>query len=343
MDTVSRSRIGLHTTPVVQMAVTDTLRAPAFIVADEERISRVHTKVSGWIEDLRIASTGQKVTKGEPLLTLYSREFLATQAEYLSTRPRSPGAGNSSVLAAAARQRLLAFGMTDDEIRTLERTGEPRKYVTLVVPRTGTVLRRGVVAGMSVNPSTELLTIADLTILRVEAELPAALAAGLETGMPATLEVEGHDGPPLNLTVGFITPVVTGTTRTVTVRLELDNHEGWFRPGEYGTVTLAVAGTMRLVVPRESVVDTGLSRHVFVQTTADRFEPRAVGTGVRTADQVEITSGLAAGERVVSAGVFLLDSESRMRATGGGHAGHGKPDARETNGPAPGSHGSHGG
>jgi len=130
--------------------------------------------------------------------------------------------------------------------------------------------------------------------------------------------------------VEFLYPTLTERTRTLRVRLSVANSDGTLRPGLYGTAAFDVAGVPTITVPRDAVVDTGRQQHVFV-AVGDRFEPRLITLGVRLADRVEVRSGLDEGDRIVSAGVFLLDSESRLRATGGmgghGHGTGGTPDS----------------
>jgi Cu(I)/Ag(I) efflux system membrane fusion protein len=169
-----------------------------------------------------------------------------------------------------------------------------------------------------------LLTIADLSRVWILAEVPEASIRAVRVGMPALLDFPASGRPPFAARVDFIYPTLTERTRTLRVRLSAANPGGGLRPGLYGTVAFNSTGQEVITVPRDAVVDTGLEQHVFV-ATGDRFEPRAVTLGVQLADRVEVRAGLKEGERIVAAGVFLVDSESRLRATGGagGHSSHG--------------------
>jgi Cu(I)/Ag(I) efflux system membrane fusion protein len=186
-------------------------------------------------------------------------------------------------------------------------------------------VNRGITVGTSVDPSTTLLTIADLSRIWVLAEVPEANIPGIRVGTPAQLDFPASGRQPFAARVDFLYPTLTDRTRTLRVRFSAANPTGALRPGLYGTAAFASTGQRVITVPRDAVVDTGVQQHVFV-ATGDRFEPRAVTLGVQLADRVEIRSGLSEGERIVAAGVFLLDSESRLRATGGGggHS-HGAP------------------
>jgi Cu(I)/Ag(I) efflux system membrane fusion protein len=178
--------------------------------------------------------------------------------------------------------------------------------------------------GTSVDPSTTLLTIADLSRVWVLAEVPEAGIPAVRVGATAQLDFPAS-GSPFAARVDFLYPTLTDRTRTLRVRFSAANAAGRLRPGLYGTAAFESAGPPVITVPRDAVVDTGVQQHVFV-STGDRFEPRVVTLGVQLTDRVEVRSGLQAGERIVAAGVFLLDSESRLRATGGtGGHNHGAP------------------
>ena len=186
-------------------------------------------------------------------------------------------------------------------------------------------MNRGVTAGTSVDPSTTLLTIADLSRVWVLAVVPESSIPSVRLGTPAELDFPASGRPSFTARVDFVYPTLTERTRTLRVRLSVANPGGTLRPGLYGTAAFESAGQNVMTVPRDAVVDTGTQQHVFV-AVGDRFEPRPVTVGMQLADRVEIRAGLKEGEQIVAAGVFLLDSESRLRATGGtGGQNHGTP------------------
>jgi biotin carboxyl carrier protein len=324
-DTVHALDIRLET--VGRQSLTQDIRAVATIVPDESRISHVHTRVAGWVEELDVNTTGETVREGQPLLRIFSQELLSSQTEYLAARRTTSASGITSVVVAGGRTRLGVLGMSQAEIDGIEESGEPRRLVTVFAPRSGVVVNRGVTVGTSVDPSTTLLTIADLARVWVLAEVPEASITAVRQGSIARLDFPASGRPLFTARVDFIYPTLSERTRTLRVRLSAANPGGTLRPGLYGTADFTAAGQKVLTVPRDAVVDTGQQQHVFV-AAGDRFEPRPVTLGVQLADRVEIRSGLREGEQIVAAGVFLLDSESRLRATGGaaGHS-HGTPAA----------------
>jgi Cu(I)/Ag(I) efflux system membrane fusion protein len=301
------------------------------VVPDESRISHVHTRVAGWIEELEVNTTGETVRAGQPLARVFSQELLSSQAEYLSARKNTAASGITSAVVASGRTRLTVLGMTPQEIDEIERTGEPMRLVTVVAPRSGVVVNRGVTVGTSLDPSTTLLTIADLSRVWVIAEVPETGIPAVRLGATAQLDFPASGRPPFAAAVEFLYPTLTERTRTLRVRFSVANPSGALRPGLYGTAVFESASHPTITVPRDAVVDTGLAQHVFI-ATGDRFEPREVTLGVQSADRVEIRAGLEEGEEIVAAGVFLLDSESRLRATGGagGHAHGAAAPPRET-------------
>lgn len=321
--------LGVQTQEVRREALTDTIQAVATVAPDESRISHVHTRVAGWVEQLDVNTTGESVRAGQPLARVFSQELLSSQTEYLAARQAVVASGISSAVIASGRTRLSVLGMAPEEIAAIEASGEPKRLITVVAPRSGVVVTRGVTVGTAIDPSTPLLTIADLSSVWVLAEVPEASIPSVRPGTNATLDFPASGRPPFAARVSFLYPTLTDRTRTLRVRFSVANTRGTLRPGLYGTAAFTVAGTPAITVPRDAVVDTGRQQHVFV-ALGDRFEPRPVTLGLQLADRVEVRTGLNDGDRIVTAGVFLLDSESRLRATGGmgGHA-HGSTPAQE--------------
>lgn len=309
------STMGISVSPVERRPLTGELRTVATIVPDEARVSHVHTRVSGWIDRLVVRTVGERVRAGSTIGTIFSRELLASQTEFLTI----VAAGSSSPMARGARDRLRVLGMTDAEIAALEQRGTAARNVPIVAPRSGVVLERGVTVGAAVDPSTDLFVIADLDRVWVLAEVPEARMAEVAVGSAATIELPVTGAAPIESTIEFVYPTLSEGTRTLRVRFAVDNPDGALRPGTYGTATFHLQPRDALVVPREAIVDTGTDQHVFV-VEGDRFVPRQVHLGAALGEVIEVTDGVAEGERVVSSGVFFLDSESRLRASGGGGA-----------------------
>ena len=310
---------------------TDTLRAAARVTLDETRISKVQSRVEGWIDQVFVDFTGMQVRKGDPLLTIYSPEALATQQEYLLAIKAQRGMRDNPVhemldsttnLVAAARKRLQLWDITDRQLDQIAATGQPIQNLTLEAPAAGFVMERNAFPKQRVTSETVLYTIADLSTVWVVADVFEYEAASVRLNQPATLTLSYAPGRTFRGRVGYILPQVDPVTRTLKVRLQFDNPGFALKPDMYGEVQFQTGGARRLVVPQSAVLNSGDRQMVFLDRGNGNFEPRAVKIGVQSGDRIEILSGLSAGERIVTSGNFLIDSESQLKsAAAGGMAG----------------------
>lgn len=308
------------------------IRAVASVSADERRLAHIHTKVSGYIEKLYVDYVGRNVKKGDRLMDLYSAEVLAAQNEWLTALKqvedaRKRSASDSEVqsrnaLATAARKRLKLWDIDDRVLDEIQRERQPRRTITFYSPLSGTVIVKEAVQGLFVGPDVHLFAIADLTKVWIVADVYAQEMEDLHTGMPATVTVEGVSAERSGV-IDFISPTVQASTRTITVRMTLDNAGASLKPGAYGTLSITVPGRKALAVSDQSVLLTGDRAVLFVQTSDGKFQARDVKIGRRIPGFFEIKSGLKADERVVVKGQFVLDAETQLRGGGSGHAGHG--------------------
>ena len=325
VDTSIMRSLGIQIETVRIDTVAEPVRAVATVVPDESRISHIHTRVSGWLEKLYVNKTGQQVETGAPLAGIFSQELYASQMEYVAALDASR-TGPQSAVVESARTRLKVFGMTDTQIRELERRGSANRLTTIVAPRSGIVMQLNVFAGMQVDPSLVLMTIADLSQVWILAEIPGTEEPGIEVGTNVVINITASGRRQIQTTVSFIYPALTEGTRTIRVRMVVKNPNVLLKPGAYGTAEFAVRPRVALTVARDAIVDQGQSQHVFVETSPGTFVPKQVSIGIEMSDRVEIVEGLSAGDPIVSSGVFLIDSESRLRTSGivgGGHGGHG--------------------
>jgi len=318
---LSRERvqlIGMRTAEVVRQKLSPTLRTVGIVTADEGSIVIVSSRVSGWIEELLVSQSGQRVRKGEVLARVYSPDLTTAQLNYLNaTRwARDQGATGqaASPLEADARARLLLLGIGELDIQEIERRRKPIDFVSVRAPRDGYVGKRTAQVGLFVSPGQELFEIADLSTVWVVADVYESDVERVKVGQKASMTLEAMPGQPFLGRVSFIYPAVNPTSRTMQVRLTFDNSRLRLRPGMFADVTLDLGAVEGLVVPADALVDTGESQYLFVALPGGRFEPRSVRVGVRTGDRIQILSGTAAGETVVTTANFLVDSESRLRA-----------------------------
>ena len=177
------------------------------------------------------------------------------------------------------------------------------------------VTRFNAVLGSRAEPETALYELADLSTVWVIASVHEQDVAQVRVGMTARFAVTGQPGVPLDARVELLQPTLDESTRTSQGRLALPNPGLSLRPGQYGEVSFELPATEGLLVPRDAVIHTGEHEYVYVATGDADFEPRLGRTGVTVDAQVHVLEGLAAGDRVVSRGSFMLDSESRLQAS----------------------------
>ena len=328
--------IGVRDSVAERRQLSERLDLVGYVVPDETRVAHVHTRLSGWLEHMEVDETGQKVKKGDPLFTLFSRELYQAEREFLLARKSSAAGGavaqnTMAEVSNAARRRLELLDVPSDEIARLEKTGQPEEALLFRSPLAGYVLRKDALEGKYVTPGTELYTVADLSRVWVLAEVYERNLAHVQVGQSASLSVDALPGRDFDGKVAFVYPVLSPKTRTLRVRLEFDNPELALRPGMYGKVRVQTRSREALSVPDEAVVDAGQHQYLFVLHEGGHFEPRLVRPGQRSGGFVEILSGVSAGERVVTSSGFFIDSESRLKAAieglgapaAGEHAGHG--------------------
>ena len=310
----------------------ETIRAVGKVAVDETRVVRVHPKVEGWIERVAVDFIGAEVREGQPLLTLYSPEMLASQQEYLlavKARDAMKGGGaipgaiaNSETLIEASRRRLELWDFTRAQMEELERTGKAIRSIAVYAPAGGYVTARNSFPNQRVTMDTELYTIADLSRVWVMAEVFEGDVAKLRVGQAATVRLPVAGASAVTVHVNNIQPQVDPQTRTVKVRLEAANPGMKLRPDMFVDVLFPLGSPRRLTVPADAVLDSGQRQIVFVDRGNGNLEPRQVRIGERTGDRIVIWSGLTTEERIVTSANFLIDSESQLKAAMAGMTKH---------------------
>jgi RND family efflux transporter MFP subunit len=300
------------------------------VAIDETRIGHVHTKVEGWIDKVFVDFTGKQVEKGQPLLTIYSPDMLASQRELLLAAKAKTimrdsalpsGFDQSESLLQATRRRLELWDLSEAQIDQVLKTGEPIKNITVYSPMTGYITERKAFPQVKVMPDTDLYTIVDLSHVWIMADVFEYEAPNIRVGQTARVSIQAIPGKVFNARIDFLQPQVDPMTRTLKVRLNMDNPGVLLKPDMYADVEFQVNIPSRLTVPADAVLNAGERKTVFIDRGNGYFEPRQVKTGEREGDRIQILSGLTGGERVVTSGNFLVDSESQMKAAASGMGG----------------------
>ncbi len=323
VDSRHRQLIGVRTAPVTYQTLDHTVRTIGTVAVDETRVSEVHPKVTGWIEESFVDFQFQHVQKGDPLFTLYSPELVATQEEYILALRGLDLLGTSSFpsvrfgsedLVRAARRRLELWDITAEQIAELEEVREPFRAITIHSPVTGHVMVRNAFPGQRVAPETRVYEIVDHSVVWVKADIYENDIASVREDQRAVIRIQALPGREFTGRVTFIDPHVNAQTRTLTARIEVANPSLDLKPEMYAEVELTASMGRRLVVPESAVLPTGLRNVVFVDHGDGEMEIRNIRLGARVDDHYEVLGGLSEGERIVTSGNFLIDSESKLQA-----------------------------
>ena len=330
--------IGVQYGIVENQPLSKSLRAVGRAAFDETKMVRINPKIEGWIEDVYVDFTGKLVNKGQPLLSIYSPDLVQTQEEYLlalknrkqlGESPFGDAVNFSESLVQSAKRRLQLWDVTDAQIKELEARGTPSRTMTLYAPASGFVMQRNAFPKQRIMPDTELYQLADLSNIWIVADIYEFEAADVKLGQLATVTSSAYPGRTFRGKITYIYPQVDNTTRTLKVRIELSNKDFLLKPNMYAEVTLNINYGSRLVVPQEAVLDSGSEQLVYVALADGYFEPRQIQIGAKVNDRYVVLNGLQAGERIVTSGNFLIDSESKLKSATSGmgmpgmdHSGH---------------------
>jgi Cu(I)/Ag(I) efflux system membrane fusion protein len=322
LDAEAARRIGVTYATAALAPLTHEVRAVGNVTYDEQALVDFNLKIEGWVERLYVDFVGAPVRRGQPLMDVYSPMLVSAQEELILARRLVDQASGSERAAAtardlleSARRRLEYWDIPAGEIEEIERTGTPRRTLTMTAPSSGIVVEKNVVRGTRTMPGMNLYRIADLSRVWVEVEVFEKDLSLLELGQHAVITFEAYPGRVFEGLAKYVYPTIDAATRTGRVRLELDNPGGMLKPGMYAQVLLHLVPRQAVVVPRTAVLRTGERALVFVRAADGTLVPREVGAGLAVGNDVEITAGLVVGEVVVASASFLIDAESNLRAT----------------------------
>ena len=333
--------IGVRTGKVQKDRLLMFIRAVGIIEPDQTKLSRPHTRIKGWVTKVYVNFIGQTVNKGDPLLEIYSPDLLASQEEYLIAYNSWETGGKTDSqwrIVESSQRRLELWGVSQEDIKILVKTKKARETLTLRAPIKGKVLERNVLEGSEVDPATELYRIADLSTVWLQARVYEYEVPHIEIGQPVQISLLSRPNEMIEGKISFVEPVFQESTRTVKVRVPLENPKSEFKPGMYADLKISHDMGTGLLVPESALLRTGERDLAFRVLGDGRFEPVEVKLGSRFGERYEVQSGLAAGDEVVTSAVFLIDAESRLKAatsTMGGHQhGASKEKNKNTNAPA---------
>jgi membrane fusion protein, copper/silver efflux system len=316
IDPVTIQEMDIRTTPLVSGPLRRTIRTVGTIDYNETALADVTTKFKGWIEKLDVDATGALVHRGEPLFEIYSPELYSAEVEYLltlnQTSTNDPGA---AVLRETAANKLKFFDISDAQVAELAKTGKPRKTLPILAPADGFVIQKNIVQGQMVDAGMKLYELADLGLVWVYAQIYEQDLPYIQLGQEAVVRLASMPDREFRGRVTYVYPNVDEKTRTARVRMEFENPGYFLKPGMFVSVQItSELNPSVLLIPDSAIVRSGEKNTVFVALPGGKFDPRTVVLGPEAeGDQYQVISGLQAGERVVTSGEFMLDSESQLR------------------------------
>lgn len=320
--------IGVQRDTVALRPVAKTIRTVGNVAYNETKVAAVNLKFSGWIETLYVDYTGQFVKKGQPLFDIYSPELVSTQEEYLqvlreasrlvslvSVDQEASGRRNDrqNTLLKSARERLLLWGISEEQIRQIENAQTPGLTLSFYSPITGYVVEKNALEGRYARQGTDLYTLADLSTVWVHADIYEYELPFIDTGQTARIRLSYAPGVDYVGKVDYIYPVLEPRTRTVKVRLVFPNPQLELKPDMYVDVHIDADLGRQLTIPETAVLNTGTRQLVFVDRGNGRFEPREITLGTKVDRRWVVLDGLEKGEIVVKSGNFLIDAEAHVQ------------------------------
>lgn len=303
-----QQQIGVTYAVAEMRPLQSTLRAVGMVTYDKQRHWDYVSRVDGYVEKLEVASPGDPVKMGQPLLTLYSPDLLTTEQEFLDLVRT-----HDQPLIAAARDRLRLWNISSNQIAQLEQSGKASETLTLYSPAQGVVQNLPVDQGRHISVGDHLVDVADLSEVWVWAQFYQEDLPRLKKGMTVTVTTEALGNEKLTGKIAVIDPFLDDATRTARVRIDLDNPGLKLRPSMYVNVLLESAPIQELAVPVSAVLETGERNLVFLDKGNGRLEPRFIELNGKYGDYYGVKSGLADGDRIVDSANFLVDAESKVQ------------------------------
>jgi RND family efflux transporter MFP subunit len=315
VDPVTTQNMGIRTTTVVRGPLRRTIRTVGVIDYNETTLTDVTTKFKGWAEKLYVNATGQLVMQGDPLFEVFSPELYSAQREYLLALEQATNGAGAATLKNSALTKLKFFDISDEQIADLDKTKQPRKTLRVLAPQDGFVIEKMTVQGQMVEPGMKLYRLADLGLVWVQAQIYEKDLPFIKLGQEATVTLSYLPDREFRGRVTYIYPNVDEKTRTARVRMEFHNPGYFLKPGMFATVhAISELEPSALLVPDMAILRSGEKTTVFVALEQGKFEPRTVTLGSQADnDYYQLLSGLEEGERIVTSGQFMLDSESQLR------------------------------
>lgn len=348
-DAIQIERLDLLVQPVRAGGIDAWQTVPGEIKINHDTTAHMVPRVGGIVKEVR-ADLGERVKTGQILAVIESRDLATAKADYLALNQRRDLAqtrferekrlytqqitsheeylnaeqrlGEIQIQLGAARQKLLILGVTHSDLKTLRTQPEDNfALYHMTAPFDGTIIRKHIVMGESVDGHSEVFEIADLSQVWADLLVNQKDVTSVKVGQEALITIDTSI-PEVGGTIQYVDPVIDPNTRAAVARVILDNTRGLYRPGLFISGRILTKHVdRRVLVPKDSIQNVDDQSGVFVEC-ANGFAFRPVTTGLSDQTHIEILSGISAGDRVVTKNAFHLKAEM-AKQVGSGHGGHG--------------------
>ncbi|MFQ3217654.1 efflux RND transporter periplasmic adaptor subunit [Paraperlucidibaca sp.] len=308
----TQQNLGIRTTVVRMGEISKEAVVQGNVVWNEHAIDVISARATGFIERLYVRAAMEAVKQGQALAEIYVPDWIAVQEEYLLTRELGGEIGQQ--LKSGAKQRMRVAGMTDSQIAEVVRDGKIHARVTIRAPRSGVLSELNVRAGETVNLGMPLFRISGLNPIWLDANVPESLMSSLHLGDSVEVTTVARGNKRYSGKVALLPPEIDQVTRAQRVRIELANPRDELLPGMFASLVIkqnSVADA--LLVPTEAIITTGSRKIVFSVNEDGKFSPNTITAGLESDTETEVLSGLSAGQKVVTSGQFLVDSEASLK------------------------------
>jgi Cu(I)/Ag(I) efflux system membrane fusion protein len=300
--------LGVRSEVVKIGTLADTVRVPCTVAWDQRLALAISARTDVTLEKLYVRAPFTAVKAGQPLAEVLAPQWSAAANEYFALKDAQ--SADARALRAAARARLHALGMDDATIRGL-RAGAGT--ITLRAPEDGVVSALNAREGQQVGAGQPILSLTGLDTVWVDAAIPQAQSGGIRAGTPVDATVSALPGETFHGTVEELLPDVDPATRTQRARIVLQNPKHELAPGMFAEVRIqGAAGAPHPLIPDEALIADGNDTRVIEMLGDGSFKPVRVKTGRSSGGMTEILAGLQGGERIVTSGQFLIDSEASL-------------------------------
>jgi len=317
-----QQKIGLRFATVVKTNLSKTIRFTAVLEHNETRYARIAPRFSGWIQKLYANYTGQEITNGEPLMVIYSPDVLSATTEYLlafeqfekvKNNSAGPEYERAKTLLDSARRKLSLWEIGTNEISRIEKERKPLNEILLRSPISGHIISKTAFEGRYYMSGETLFEIGDLSELWVRAYVYEQDYPFVKLGQKARV-VFPYLNKVIDGNISFIYPHIDEKTRRAEVRIDVKNPDNILRPGMWGDIEIDLDYGSLTLIPRAAIIDTGLRYIAFVVNESGEFEPRELKIGFKGDDFYQVIDGARESEKVVANPLFLIDSESQLKA-----------------------------